>query len=504
MLVMARVIEKEQGDVDRALEMNRQILEIDEGNEQALDALERLYLGKGQFQELLDIYEKKLELTDRRRRADRDPVEDRPALRGRGQGRQEGDRRVPRRSSTPPATSRPRCARSIASTCATGSGRSSPTSSAGSSRSSAPRTTSRARRAEVPPRPGQGAAPRRRRRARSTRTATSSTSMPAHARGARRARGAPRAGDDKQHSSPSPGILEPVYEQLSEWAPLVGVHEIQLAAEKDSLRKTSLLLRIGELQRTQAARRREGVRRVRARVPRGSVDRGREGAARGARRRSSRTAGPGWSSFTRTRSIEGKDLDPRLAHELATKVARSYEDRLGNSDKAVEFYQARRSRSSPTTSARSPRSRRSSPATRSSPSCSRSIAAASTSRSEPDERLEFLFRIASLHEEMLNNQDEAIATYNEILGQSPDDLKSLRALDRLYVAARRVARPRRQHQPPAHARRSSPHEQVAPPGPPRAAARDAPRARSARPSRRTARCSSSRTRTATRSPRSSG
>ncbi len=32
MLVMARVIEKEQGDVDRALDMNRQILAIDEGN----------------------------------------------------------------------------------------------------------------------------------------------------------------------------------------------------------------------------------------------------------------------------------------------------------------------------------------------------------------------------------------------------------------------------------------------------------------------------------------
>src|SRR5262249_11755459 len=44
MLVMARVIEQDQGDVERALDMNRQILKIDEANEQALDALERLYL----------------------------------------------------------------------------------------------------------------------------------------------------------------------------------------------------------------------------------------------------------------------------------------------------------------------------------------------------------------------------------------------------------------------------------------------------------------------------
>src|SRR5258706_15817737 len=35
---------------------------------------------------------------------------------------------------------------------------------------------------------------------------------------------------------------------------------------------------------------------------------------------------------------------------------------------------------------------------------------------------------------MLDAPDEAIAIYNEILGQAPDDMKALRALDRLYVA----------------------------------------------------------------------
>ncbi|MEP6866676.1 MAG: hypothetical protein ABJE66_39050, partial [Deltaproteobacteria bacterium] len=63
MSVMAMVIESEQGDVDRALDMNRQILALDERNEQALDALERLYLGKGRFEDLLQVYEKKLDLS---------------------------------------------------------------------------------------------------------------------------------------------------------------------------------------------------------------------------------------------------------------------------------------------------------------------------------------------------------------------------------------------------------------------------------------------------------
>jgi tetratricopeptide (TPR) repeat protein len=61
--VMAAALERELGQPDRALELNRQIVESDPQNQDALDALERLYLGKGQFQPLLDVYAKKLELT---------------------------------------------------------------------------------------------------------------------------------------------------------------------------------------------------------------------------------------------------------------------------------------------------------------------------------------------------------------------------------------------------------------------------------------------------------
>ena len=310
MLVMARVIEKEQGDVDRALDMNRQILAIDERNEQALDALERLYLGKGRFEELLDIYDKKLELTG--------DGDERIAIQSKiGQLYEDevkDDKKAIaayRRSSTPPATSRARCARSIAiylrnakwKELADVLGR------AAHDRRSR-RRQARARRAEVPARPGQGAAPRRRRRARSTRTATSSTSTSATRRRAT-ALESPPARRRQAASSIVAGILEPVYEQLGEWAPLVGVHEIQLARREGPLRRTSLLLRIGELQRTQAARRREGVRRVRARVQGRSVDRGREGAARGARAADRGRLGRGWSSCSRRALGQSKDLDPQ-------------------------------------------------------------------------------------------------------------------------------------------------------------------------------------------------
>ena len=118
--------------------------------------------------------------------------------------------------------------------------------------------------------------------------------------------------------------------------PLVGVHEIQLAAEKDSLRRTSLLLRIGELQRTKLL----------------DAEKAFDGYARAFREDPSTEAAKdqlealaplieeGWARLVKLfeGALEKKDLDPKLAHELSTKVARSYEDRLGNSAKAVEFF----------------------------------------------------------------------------------------------------------------------------------------------------------------------
>ena len=141
MRVMARVIESEQGDVDRALDMNRQILALDERNEQALDALERLYLGKGRFEDLLEVYEKKLDLSS--------DGDERIAIQAKiGQLYEDevkDDKKAVAAYSAilDAAGDQPaRCARSIGSTSATGCGRSWPTSSAARSRSSGPRTTS--------------------------------------------------------------------------------------------------------------------------------------------------------------------------------------------------------------------------------------------------------------------------------------------------------------------------------------------------------------------------
>ena len=131
-------------------------------------------------------------------------------------------------------------------------------------------------------------------------------------------------------------------------------------------------------------------------------------------------------------AVARDDIDPSLSHELAMKVARAYEIRLDNTDKAVEYFRR---------------------ALNVEPDDLNAINALEVifTRDEkytdllqvyrrkvdittdPDERLAILFRIAAIHEEMLQNTEDAIATYNEVLTHDGENLNALRALDRLYV-----------------------------------------------------------------------
>jgi golgin subfamily B member 1 len=428
MLVMARVIESEQGDVERALDMNRQILKLDERNEQALDALERLYLGKGQFEDLLEVYEKKLELTpdpDERIQIQskigqlyEDEVKDDQKAVAAYMAILDANGEEPiALSSLDRIYQRNQQWKELADVI-------------GRQILIVGPEENQAQHVELKYRLGQ---------------------LKEHQLGDVVAAidiyrdildinvGHPKAreslevhlrGDDKQRQDVA-NILEPVYEQLQEWGPLVGVHEIQLQASSDKLRRVALLLRIGELQRTKLL----------------DAEKAFDAYARGFREDPSTEAAKdhlealapliedGWTRLVKL--FEGaledsRDLDGKLAHELATKVARSYEDRLGDSPKAVEFFKKALSIETDDLNALA------------------ALEAIFTREEkyqdlleiyrrridiaeDPDERLDFLNRTASIYEEMLNAPDEAISIYNEVLGQAPDDMKALRALDRLYV-----------------------------------------------------------------------
>nr|HEX4312425.1 tetratricopeptide repeat protein [Kofleriaceae bacterium] len=430
MLVLANVIEKEQGDVDRALDMNRAILEIDSGNEQALDALERLYLGKSSFDDLLHVYEKKLDLSN-------DPDE-RVAIQTKigqlyeDEVKDDHKAIAAYQSILDAAGDEASALRSLDRVYLRNALWKELADVLGRQLTIVGPDDDKPAHVELKYRLGQvkeqhlsdvpGAIECYR---------DILDLEPTHAKG--RVALESKLTDDT-HKLTVAGILEPVYEQLGEWGPLVGVHEIQLAAETDSLARTGLLLKIGELQRTKLV---DPEKAFDAYARAFRADPSTE-AAKDQLEALAALLDDGWARlvklFEQALAAGERDqtMDNALAHELATKVARSYEDRLNNSAQAIEFFRKALAIESDDLNALAALE---SIFTRDEryPELLEIFRRRVDIASTDDQRLEFLFRIAQIHEEMLTAPNDAIDTYNEILGQAPDDLKALRALDRLYV-----------------------------------------------------------------------
>ncbi|KAB2911170.1 MAG: tetratricopeptide repeat protein, partial [Kofleriaceae bacterium] len=439
MSVMARALEKELGQHDRALELNRTIVDLDDSNEEALNALERLYLGKGEFQALLDIYQKKLELTtDVDERVDiqakvgqlyEDEVKDDARAVAAYKGILDAVGDDPRAlGALDRVYLRNQQWEDLADVLSRQILIVGPEGPPGDP------NNDKARHVELKFRLGNL-------REQHLGDAAGAIEVyrdildldPAHA-GARM-RLEQRLGDDK-HKLTAAAILEPIYEQIGEWKSLIGVHEIQVAASTgagESMRRVGLLMRVGELERTRLG---DTERAFGAFARAFKEDPSVEAAKRELEDLANHIE-DGWPRLTGL--FEGalaRDLDPHLSHELAIKVARNYEERLGKSDLSVKFFKKALERE---------------------PDDVEALAAleAIFARDEqypellevyrkkaeiaedPDERLRILFQIASIHEEMLEQPSEAVSAYQEVLAQDGDNVAALRALDRLFVAGQR-------------------------------------------------------------------
>ena len=425
--VTARVQERELREIDRALETNAAILAIEPADGEALEALERLHAAKGDHRELLGIYRRKLDLTrDPRERSDiqfkigqlyEDVIgDDDQAVGTYAQVlEQDGDDlralraldRILERNQRWPELAEI-LVRELHL---------------------------------VDPNDAQGTAAwvelkYRLGKIREENLGDASGAIENYQEilaaepGHDRARSAlERRLDDGQHRLAAAGILEPIYEQLDQPDRLIRVHEIQLDASSDPMRRVGLLMRIGELY----SKRLGDAEKAFVAFARAFSEDPQSTGAKSELEELCNLLDDGWPRLIQLfeTALASADLEPRLAHELSVKVARAYEA-LGNSDKAIEYHRRALHIEPDDLEVIDSLERIFHRDERYVELLDIYRRKVDISR-DADERMQILFRIASIHEELLHSPDDAVSTYNEILGHAADNPRALRALDRLYV-----------------------------------------------------------------------
>jgi tetratricopeptide (TPR) repeat protein len=222
-------------------------------------------------------------------------------------------------------------------------------------------------------------------------------------------------------------VLEPIYERTADLGRLVEVQNIKLSRQKTPATRVPLLLRIGDLQQklgvSDAAW--DAYSRAFAEEP-GSP------AARDALETLASTFNQ-WGPLVKL--YEGalrKKLPATLERELLLVIAVAYDEKLDLSEKAVEYFRRAQEILPQDASALVALERL---YTRN----ERWVELIETLRKKAElvadaaERVEIRTRIATVWEEMLGDAEEAISAWKDVVAETPDDLGALRALDRLYL-----------------------------------------------------------------------
>jgi tetratricopeptide (TPR) repeat protein len=223
------------------------------------------------------------------------------------------------------------------------------------------------------------------------------------------------------------GILLPVYEAAEAWSQLVQCLDIQAAAESDARHKVELLLRAGAILGQAMG---DSARAFGAYSRAFQVD-PQDETARAALENIAAIEDR-WADFAALyEDAVGKDLPGDLMKVLLTKLAQVYDNQLGQTERAIACFQ--RAADLDTADSGSLEALEALYQRTENWGELLEVYRRKVGLEDDAERREHLrFQIAYLQEEMLHQNAEAIATYNEILADDDSNLRAIQALDRLY------------------------------------------------------------------------
>ncbi|HVZ74315.1 MAG TPA: tetratricopeptide repeat protein [Polyangia bacterium] len=228
-------------------------------------------------------------------------------------------------------------------------------------------------------------------------------------------------------------VLEPIYEQTNDLPRLVEVERIKLGREKSTAKRVASLLRIGGLEGKLGNA--EQAWDAYARAFGESPD---SQAAREALENLA-TITDAWQPLVSLYekalgASKGKEkLPSALERELLLVVAVAYDEKLGQSEKAVEFFRRAQTIQPEDASALVALERLYTRTERWNDLVD-TLTKKATLVSSAEEREQIRTRIATVWEEMLGNVDQAVVAWNVVLADNARSVPALRALDRLYQA----------------------------------------------------------------------
>jgi tetratricopeptide (TPR) repeat protein len=225
--------------------------------------------------------------------------------------------------------------------------------------------------------------------------------------------------------------LEPIYEQTEELPRLVEVQRIRLAREKTSAKRVALLLRIGQLESKlgNGEQAWDAYAKAFAESP--------ESAPAREALENLATIMDAWQPLVALyekalSASKGKErLPTALERELLLVVAVAYDEKLAQSEKAVEYFR-RAQQIQPEDASALVALERLYTRTERWNDLVDTLTKKATLVSSAEEREQIRTRIATVWEEMLGNVEQAVVAWNVVLADNARSLPALRALDRLY------------------------------------------------------------------------